>query len=63
MVVDPTGRVIDELGLYQDGIMVADVALLNELTFYSRYGDVPLITLSLVLVILGTALTVREPKG
>lgn len=62
MVVDPTGRVPIELGLYQDGIIVADVALLDGRTFYSKHGDLPLIALSIVLVIFATAFARRAPN-
>jgi apolipoprotein N-acyltransferase len=56
MVVDPVGRVIAELGLYEHDIITADVALLEELTFYSKHGDLPLMVFSVVLVIVATAL-------
>lgn len=61
MVVDPTGRVLSKLGLYEGGIIAADVALLNERTFYSRRGDAPIIILSFVLVAVGT-ITARRPR-
>jgi apolipoprotein N-acyltransferase len=55
MIVDPAGRVITGLGLYQQGIFALDVALLEGVTFYSRYGDLPLVLLSLLVVIVAAA--------
>jgi len=54
MVVTPTGEISEYIGLYQPGIIVADVAPINVRTIYSRYGDWPVIIMSLLLA--GTAL-------
>jgi len=53
MVVDPAGRVIHSMGLFQEGIIGADVTLLDGKTLYCRYRDWPVFLLSLLLV--GTA--------
>jgi len=60
MIVDPAGRVAASLGLYRQGILVADVTLLDTETFYSRHGDVPLLVLCVALVVLGTVLGRRH---
>jgi apolipoprotein N-acyltransferase len=50
MVVDPLGRVIMSLGLFQQGIITVDVEPLSERTFYSHYGDWPVFLFCLLLV-------------
>jgi apolipoprotein N-acyltransferase len=50
MVVDPVGRVVMSLGLYQQGIIAIDVVPLTERTFYSRYRDWPMFLLCVLLV-------------
>ena len=50
MVVDPAGEVVSQIGLYKEGILMADVKLLSGETFYARHGDRPLVLASLVLV-------------
>ncbi len=49
--IDPCGRVLDATALYQDAAPVADVRLLQRRTLYTRWGDLPLVILSLVLVV------------
>lgn len=39
-VVDPWGRVVERLPLFVEGVLVADIRLLDLRTFYTRYGDV-----------------------
>jgi len=38
-VVDPAGRIVSRLGLFEEGIVYADVAPRDGLTVYARYGD------------------------
>lgn len=38
--IAPTGEVMDRLPLYDAGILVADVPLRSDSTFYTRHGDV-----------------------
>ncbi len=39
-VIDAHGRILDRLDLFTEGTLLADVALLDVETFYTRYGDV-----------------------
>lgn len=50
MVVDPVGRVVMSLGLYQQGIIAIDVVPMRGRTFYSRYRDWPMFLASVILV-------------
>ena len=50
MVVAPTGQVVSSIGLYKEGILMADVGLRSDVTFYARHGDRPLVLASLLLV-------------
>jgi len=59
MVISPAGEVVAHLGLYQEGIITTDVPLMTTRTIYARFGDWPLVGLSLVLVI-GAALGARR---
>jgi apolipoprotein N-acyltransferase len=56
MVVDPAGRVVASLGLYEQGILTFPVVPLGGKTFYCRRGDWPLIAwCTLLLVAAGVA--------
>ncbi len=59
LVVDPTGRVIAGLGLYEQGIFVVEVSLLDGKTVYARYGDLPLVIFS-ILIAAATAVYARR---
>jgi len=59
-VVDPVGRVVARLGLFEEGILYAKVAPRTDLTVYARYGDWPLGAASVLLVLV--ALLVRGPR-
>jgi len=50
MVVDPVGRVVTSLGLYEHGILTFNIATLRGRTFYSRHGDWPMFLWCVVLV-------------
>jgi len=39
-IIDPLGRVVDELGTFREGVLVGTVHPLDLMTFYTRYGDV-----------------------
>jgi apolipoprotein N-acyltransferase len=49
MVVSPTGEIEGSLGLYETGVLMADVKLLHGRTPYGRFGDMPLVLTSLLL--------------
>ena len=40
-VIDPYGRVLARSGLFEPAVIVEDVRLLDGLTIYGRFGDVP----------------------
>ena len=40
-VIDPYGRVLARSGLFEPAVVVEDVRLLDGLTIYGRFGDVP----------------------
>ena len=50
MVVNPAGEIVASIGLYKEGILTTDVALLSDETFYARHGDRPLVLASLALL-------------
>ena len=37
--IDPVGRVIDSTDLFQDAVRTNSVPLINEISFYTRFGD------------------------
>lgn len=51
MVVAPTGEVIAELGLDQEGMIVAEVTPMDLRTYYSRHGDRPVVIATFVLML------------
>ena len=55
-VIDPYGRVIAQTALFEDDVLTAEVRLIDDLTPYSRYGDLlayacALMTLALLMVV------------
>ncbi|MBI5894801.1 MAG: apolipoprotein N-acyltransferase, partial [Desulfobacterales bacterium] len=50
--IDPCGRVLSTTPLYEDAAPVAEVGLMRGRTLYSRWGDLPLVIVSALLVIL-----------
>jgi apolipoprotein N-acyltransferase len=58
--VDPAGRMVGRVGLFQEGILYADVVPRQGLSFYVRHGDMPVLVACLVLVVL--ALFARAPR-
>lgn len=51
MIVDPLGRVVSSLGLNQAGVLVADVRRVDDRTVYNRFGDAPVILLSIAALV------------
>ncbi len=52
-IIDPTGRVVKKLGLFKKGILIYNVPLIKEKTFYTRYGEfVVVLSFLIVLVFL-----------
>jgi apolipoprotein N-acyltransferase len=63
MVVDPAGRVLSSLGLYEQGILTYQVLPLDGMTFYARHGDWPVFAWCVLLIALawgGTTLRRRS---
>ena len=50
VVATRRGRSSRRIGLYKEGILTADVALLSGETFYARHGDGPLVLASLAFL-------------
>jgi apolipoprotein N-acyltransferase len=40
-IVDPYGRIIGRSALFEEAVLVSEVRLLTDVTFYGRIGDVP----------------------
>ena len=40
-IVDPYGRIIGRAALFEEAVLVSEVRLLTDVTFYGRIGDVP----------------------
>jgi len=59
MVVAPTGEVVAEIGLYNEGILTTDVTLLSGETFYARHGETPLVLACLALMAVAGVLARR----
>jgi len=38
-VVDPVGRIVARMGLFEEGVLYADAAPRDDITFYARFGD------------------------
>lgn len=62
MVVDPVGRIVSSLGLYREGIIAAEVAPLSGKTFYTRFGDRPVLIALLALIGIGAVIARRVPR-
>jgi len=39
MVVDARGRILSQLPIFEDGFLVTEVPLRNEISFYTKYGE------------------------
>jgi apolipoprotein N-acyltransferase len=59
-VVDPTGRVRERLGLFENGRLRARVHVARGVTFYGRFGDTPVVALLAALVV---AAALRRHSG
>ena len=53
MVVDPVGRIVTRLDLYEEGFLLANVRSVVKTAPYTRFGDVPLLAISVVLIAIG----------
>ncbi len=50
MIVGPTGHVVADFGMNREGILIDEIYTLDETTLYTRYGDVPLLLASILMV-------------
>lgn len=58
LVTDPFGRIVSRLGIFERGVIVEDVALVQSTSFYTRRGDIfawTTVVLSLALVVASLA--------
>jgi len=53
MVVDPVGRKTISLGLSREGIITETIHPVSHTTFYTRFGDLPVVLGALALVVAG----------
>jgi apolipoprotein N-acyltransferase len=53
MVVDPVGRILSSLGLYQEGILVETIWPVSHKTIYTRLGETPVVLGSVFLIAVG----------
>ena len=60
--IDPVGRVIDSTDLFQDAVRTHNVPLINQTSFYSRFGDLFAICCLAVMVLIVLANLIRK-KG
>ncbi len=49
--IDPTGRIISQTDIFHDAVMTKTVPVVNEISFYTRYGDIFALCCSIVCVI------------
>ncbi|GIW41547.1 MAG: apolipoprotein N-acyltransferase [Candidatus Binatia bacterium] len=61
-IVDPFGRVVDQLGTFEEGVLVAEVRPLRLRTLYTRMGDVFAWSVTAVLVLL-LVRNLRQRRG
>ena len=62
-VVDPAGRVVQRLGLFEEGVLVADVATAGARTAYARFGDGPILALLVAAAAASLFPGRRQPGG
>ncbi|MFH1756370.1 MAG: apolipoprotein N-acyltransferase [Candidatus Latescibacterota bacterium] len=56
MVVDPMGRVMNSIEVDREGMLIEKVYMANETTFYTRFGEWPVLIVSLLFGIIGIVL-------
>jgi apolipoprotein N-acyltransferase len=61
-VVDTRGRILARTGLFEQTVLVRDVPLLTETTFYTRHGDVFAWTCAALALALTAAALVLRPQ-
>ena len=64
-VIDPYGRVLSETNLFEDDVLTSEVRLIQELTPYTRYGDILAFScgiLTLVLLSMAVAPEMRSNR-
>ena len=63
MFVDPVGRVVSSLGLYVEGVLIGQIRPMERTTFYTRFGDTPVLIAALLLIAVGAILARRPNAG
>ena len=60
--IDPVGRVIDPTDLFEDAVRTHTVPLMNEISFYSRFGDLFAICCLAVMALIIFANLIRNKR-
>ncbi len=55
MVIDPFGRILSSIGMDREGIIIERIRLIKDRTFYTRYGEWPVVITSFLLILIGAA--------
>jgi len=61
-VVDPTGRVVSRLPLFEEGVIVEEIRASRAQSFYGRHGDTPILALLGALVLAALAARLRRSR-
>ncbi|MBD3344030.1 MAG: apolipoprotein N-acyltransferase [Chitinivibrionales bacterium] len=61
MIVDQYGRVREKTGLYERGVLVGEVPLGHRPTFYTRFGDWPVV-FSFLVILVGLGLLINSMR-
>jgi len=61
-VIDPYGRIIDNLKLNEAGVLDADLPVPLDRTIYARTGDLPFLLLLLILGLVAKYITLCSTK-
>ncbi|MCP4371476.1 MAG: apolipoprotein N-acyltransferase, partial [Deltaproteobacteria bacterium] len=60
--IDPVGRVIDSTDLFEDAVRTQTVPLINEISFYTRFGDLFAICCLAVMAMIISANLIRNKR-
>jgi len=60
MFVDPVGRIVSSLGLFEEGTLVGTIKPMQRVTFYTRFGDTPVVVGALLMIAIGAVVARRK---
>lgn len=63
MIVDPGGRVVGSLGLFTEGVLVQNIRVRRQTTVYTRWGDRPIVIISLLVLVAAAVFTRLRPRN